>query len=244
LSSQVVPLAFCTGGGQTPVAVLHAPAVWHWSAVHTTGLLPVHTPAWHVSGCVHALLSSQVVPLAFCTGGGQTPVVVSHVPAVWHWSAVHTTGLPPIHIPASHVSGCVHALLSSQVVPLAFCTGGGQTPVAVLHAPAVWHWSAVHTTGLLPVHTPAWHVSGCVHALLSSQVVPLAFCAGGGQTPVAVLHAPAVWHWSAVHTTGLLPVHTPFWQVSVWVHAFPSSQAVPLTLIGMLHVPSALQVPG
>src|SRR6185503_2498691 len=33
-------------------------------AVHTTGLDPVHTPAWHADACVHALLSLHAVPLA------------------------------------------------------------------------------------------------------------------------------------------------------------------------------------
>jgi len=79
----------------------------------------------------------------------------------------------------------------------------------------------------VPAHVPFVHLSPVVHLSPSSQVVPLAFCTGVGQTPVAVLHAPAVWHWSAVHTTGLLPVHTPALQVSVWVQAFPSLQVVP-----------------
>src|SRR5437667_443496 len=40
---------------------------------------------------------------------------------------------------------------------------------------------------------------------------------------------PATWHWSsAVQTTGLLPVQTPLWQVSLRVQAAPSSQGVVL----------------
>jgi hypothetical protein len=51
----------------------------------------------------------------------------------------------------------------------------------------------VHTTGLPPVQTPAWHVSVWVQALPSPQLVPfVAF--GLEQTPVAVLQTPATWH--------------------------------------------------
>jgi hypothetical protein len=47
--------------------------------------------------------------------------------------------------------------------------------------------------------------------------------------PVLGLHAPATWHGSlAAHTTGLLPVQTPAWQVSTRVHALPSLHDAPL----------------
>jgi len=47
-----------------------------------------------------------------------------------------------------------------------------------------------------------------------------------------------------VHTTGFFPVHTPPWQVSVCVQAFPSLHAVPSALAGLEHVPVAgSQVP-
>ena len=84
-------------------------------------------------------------------------------------------------------------------------------------------------TLLLPeAHVPFWQLSASVQALPSLQVVP--FSLGGlEQTPVLGLHVPASWHWScAVHVTGLLPVHTPAWQLSVWVQALPSLHAVPL----------------
>src|SRR2546422_11239275 len=49
---------------------------------------------------------------------------------------------------------------------------------------------------------------------------------------------PATWHWSeAVQATGLLPVQTPLWQVSVGVQALPSLQALPLAFTGFEHVP-------
>src|SRR5258706_486367 len=97
------------------------------------------------------------------------------------------TGLAPEHAPLWHVSAWVHALPSLQVVPLA-AGGLEQVPLAGLHVPATWHWSdAVHVTGFVPLHAPAWHVSVCVHALPSLQLVPLA--AGGlEQAPLAGLH--------------------------------------------------------
>jgi hypothetical protein len=69
-------------------------------------------------------------------------------------------------------------------------------------------------------------VSVWVHASPSLQAAPSG--AGGLEhTPVDGSQV-ATWHWSeAVHTTRLLPVHAPAWQVSVWVHASPSSQGVP-----------------
>src|SRR5213079_2213355 len=69
--------------------------------------------------------------------------------------------------------------------------------------------------------------------------------AGVEQVPVAGSHVPATWHWSeAVQTTGLLPVQSPLWQVSLCVQALPSLQAVPLLAFGLEHWPVAvLQVP-
>jgi hypothetical protein len=82
---------------------------------------------------VHALLSLHVVPFAFATGAGH-PVAATHVPIVWHWSVVHVTAVPPVHVPDWHVSPLVHALLSLHVVPLAT---GEQVPTlpARLQAP-------------------------------------------------------------------------------------------------------------
>src|SRR6185295_4966225 len=109
---------------------------------------------------------------------------------------------------------------------------GSQTPG--------WHWSkAVHWTGLPPVQVPPWHVSVRVQALPSLQLVPsLAF--GLEHVPVAVSQAPATWHWSeAVHVTGLAPVQTPTWHVSVRVQPLPSLHVVPFGAAGLEHVPVA-----
>jgi len=123
----------------TPVAGLQVPATWQpSSAVHTTGLAPVQTPAWQVSLRLQALPSSQGLP--FGLGGSRhRPVNGSHAPDTWHWSlAVHTTVLVPTHAPSWQWSPCVHRLPSTHAIP--FVAGGLEhTPVAGLHAPATWH---------------------------------------------------------------------------------------------------------
>ena len=65
-----------------------------------------------------------------------------------------------------------------------------QTPVAELHEPATWHWSdAAHVTGFDPAQVPAWHLSVCVQALLSSHEEPFGL-AGLEHMPVVELHVP------------------------------------------------------
>jgi len=88
-----------------------------------------------------------------------------------------------LQFPPWHVSVCVHKLPSVHVVPSA--ATGLEQPVPGLHVPATWHWSvAVHTTGFDPVHTPAWHVSVCVHRLSSLQEPPsFAGCAVHASAP-------------------------------------------------------------
>ena len=94
-------------------------------------------------------------------------------------------------------------------------------------------------TGFVPVHVPDWHASVCVQALPSLHDVPSA-AFGFEQLPVAGSHVPATWHWSlAVHVTGLEPVQTPVWHVSVCVQALPSLHAVPFDAFGFEQVPVA-----
>jgi hypothetical protein len=116
----------------------------------------VQLPEWQLSAVVHALPSVQLAPSAFA-GFEHVPLLVSHAPTSWHWSlAAQTTGFAPVHAPDWHASVCVHALPSLQVAPFAFA-GFEQSPLVTSQDPAAWHWSlAEHTTGLAPVHTPAW----------------------------------------------------------------------------------------
>jgi hypothetical protein len=205
--------------------------------VHVTGFEPVQVPFWQLSLCVHALPSLHDVPFA-ATGFEHVPLLGLHVPAVWHASlAVHVTGFDPVHVPFWQLSLWVHALPSLHDVPFA-ATGFEHVPLAGSQVPAVWHASlAVHVTALPPVHVPFWQLSLCVHALPSLQDVPLA-ATGFEHVPVLGLHVPAVWHVSlAVHVTGFEPVHVPFWQLSLCVHALPSLQDVPLAAAGFEHAP-------
>jgi hypothetical protein len=119
-----------------PVAPLHTPTSWHWSAaLHVTGLEPTQLPAEHVSTWVQAFPSLQAVPVAL-GGLEQAPVAPSHTPTSWHWSAaVQVTGDAPVHAPAWHVSDCVHALPSLQDTPFVW-SGLLQSPVAGAHVPA------------------------------------------------------------------------------------------------------------
>src|SRR5437016_3292735 len=86
---------------------------------------------------------------------------------------------------------------------------------------------------------PAWQVSLRVQASPSLQAEPSAVF-GLEQVPLAGSQIPATWHWSsAVQTTGFAPMQLPAWQVSVWVQASPSAQALPSAWFGLEHVPLA-----
>jgi len=88
------------------------------------------------------------------------------------------------------VSVIVHALPSLQTAPSGLA-GLEQTPVDGLQTPAAWHWSdAAQTTGLAPVHVPAWQVSLVVQALPSLHALPFGF-AGFEHAPVDGLQTPA-----------------------------------------------------
>jgi hypothetical protein len=84
---------------------------------------------------------------------------------------------------------------------------------------------------------PPKQVSPTVQAFQSSQLAP------SGATPVT--HWPVLgsqvlvrheFHCDGGQTTGVPPVHTPAWQVSVWVQALPSLQVVPSGRFGTTQV--------
>jgi hypothetical protein len=235
-SLHVVPSAEA-GFEQLPVVGSHVPGEWHWSdAVQVTGLEPTQTPAVHSLVWLHLSVPAQTVPSA--AAGFEHPVVGLHVPATWHASlAVHVTVPVPTQVPDWQASDGVHALPSLHVVPLG-TAGFEHAPEVGSHVPATWHWSlAEHVTGVDPVHAPATHAYIWLHLLLPVQVVPSG-AAGSEHTPVLGLHEPATWHASLeVQVTGFEPMHVPLWQVSLWVQAFPSLQAVPLAAAGLEHTP-------
>jgi hypothetical protein len=162
-------------------------------APHVTGLDPTQEPELQVSVRVHALPSSQTVPLG-AGGLEHVPDAGLQMPATWHWSeAVQATEFEPTHAPAEHASVCVHALPSLQLVPSA-AAGFEQAPLVGSQAPARWHWSlALHVTGFDPVHVPPEHAYVCSHLLLPVHAVPSG-AVGFEHVPVAVLHVPTEWH--------------------------------------------------
>jgi hypothetical protein len=118
--------------------------------------------------------------------------------------------------------------------------GYEHAPVAGLHTPGMWHASPPPQSTALPaVQTPPWHVSLCVQALPSLQLVPFGLF-GFEHAPVAGLHTPGMWHASpSPQSTGAPPVQTPPWHVSVCVQALPSLHPVPFGLFGFEHMPVA-----
>src|SRR2546429_687152 len=193
----------------------------------------------HWSSYVPVLPSSHVVPSGLA-GLEQLPVAGSHVPASWHWSsAVHTTELPPVQVPAWQVSVCVQASPSLHAVPSALA-GFEQRPPAGSQTPATWHWFwAVQTTGLPPVQAPAWQVSVRGQAVPSPQLVPVS----GVTVPPAVQSPARGLQWSEVQVTAVPPLRPPLVQVSVWLQASPSSHAAPvLGVTVQLAVPLQMRV--
>jgi hypothetical protein len=124
---------------QSPVCGSHVPSLHASPPVHTTGLIPVHTPPWQRSTFVHASASSHTLPSG--SGGVEHfPVFGSQVPAAWHGSiAVHVFGVPPVHTPAWQVSSCVHSSPSSHATPSGSAGEAEHIPVAGSHVPATWH---------------------------------------------------------------------------------------------------------
>jgi hypothetical protein len=187
---------------------------------------------------VQALPSLQAEPSGLA--GFEQPADGSQVPAVWHWSsAVHVTAAPPAQVPFWQVSFVVQTLPSLQAVPLGF-DGDEQTPVAGLHVPAFWQAPGAGQARTVPEHVPPEQESSTVQEFPSSHPVPSAWLPYT-QLPVVGLHVPGVWHGpGAGQITGLVPVHTPLWQVSLWVQRLPSLHTAPLTLVGaLMHRPSA-----
>jgi hypothetical protein len=140
---------------------------------------------------------------------------------------VHTTGVPARHAPAPLQRLMpLQALPSSQVMPAA--TGWWTAPFTGSQESAVQGLPSSMVAGVPFAQVPAWQVSRPSQTVALSQLVPSGF-AGLEQTPVAELQTPTSRHAPcAEQMTGLLPVQTPLWQVSDWVQALLSLQAVPL----------------
>src|SRR5689334_14760134 len=88
-----------------------------------------------------------------------------------------------------------------------------------------------------PTQMPDSQWSFSVHTVPSSQAVPSGAGAALAQ-PRTGSHAPAWWQGPASQTMGLPPTHAPFWQLSIVVHTFWSSHAVPFAT-GVCMIPCA-----
>jgi hypothetical protein len=99
----------------TPVPGSHESSVQGLPSSIVFGLPPVHVPLTQLSVCVHASLSEQLFAslLSFDT----TPVPGSHESSVHGLPSSIVFGLPPVHVPLTQLSVCVHASLSEQVLP-------------------------------------------------------------------------------------------------------------------------------
>jgi hypothetical protein len=151
-----------------------------------------HTPERQLSPDVQTFPSSQGAPSGFATGM-QLPEKPSQVLCWWHWSGGgQTTGFVPVQVPDWQRSVCVQAFPSLHLVPSG-AFGFEQAPVPGSQVPATWQAScAVQVTGL-PTQLPAWQLSFCVQAFLSSQLVP-SVLAGFEHAPVPGSQVPTLWH--------------------------------------------------
>jgi hypothetical protein len=197
---------------------------------------PVHTVPFDFEGFVHI------------------PVVMSHVPAVWHWSlAEQETAVPP-HTPPVQTSVVVHLLPSLHVVPLA-AAGLEHTPF--VQVPATWHWSlAAHAWP----HEP--QLFGSVFVFASQPLAPFMSqsCSGGVQTrpphvplahdsmPPATVHAcpqvpqllgsAAVW---SSQPSAFIMLQSPQPVVHAMAHVPLAHEAVPFAVPHFfLHAPQLL----
>jgi len=116
-SGQGSPSGLVEGMPQAPLGEKQIPATWQLLGTgQTFGGPLVHTPAWQVSGSVHASRSLQSAPSAWIVST-QAPVATSHAATAQVLAVEQTTGEPPTQAPASQASTCVQASPSSQGEP-------------------------------------------------------------------------------------------------------------------------------
>lgn len=166
------------------------------------------------------------------------PVAASHESTVHGFPSSHVFGVLTHPFTGSQVS-VVQALLSEQL------TGVWTQPVAGLQLSTVQALLSSQLRDVPPPQTPAVHVSPTTHMLPELHEVPSCLFAYS-HCPVAWLQIPSCLQGlvGASHTTSVPPVHTPAWQVSVWVQALLSEQDVPSAFAGLEQTPVAgSQVP-
>jgi hypothetical protein len=112
---------------QLPSAGLQLSSVQALPSSHTTGFEPAHVPASHASVCVQASPSVQALLSSFVYS---QPDAGLHVSSVQALPSSQVSGFEPVQAPATQVSVCVQASLSSQAVP------SRGTQVSLIHDPA------------------------------------------------------------------------------------------------------------
>src|SRR5256712_7970572 len=78
---------------------------------------PVHTPAWHVSAPLHTSPSLHEVP--FASAVCWHPATGSQMSVVQGLLSLQSRAVPPVQVPAWHVSMPLHTLPSLHGVPFA-----------------------------------------------------------------------------------------------------------------------------
>src|SRR5262249_6815308 len=124
----------------------------------------LQAPDWQVSFSVHAFPSVQGVPfMAF--GFEHMPVIVSQVPATWHWSLGEQTTGVPAQVPLLPTSPVVQRFPSLQEFP-----GSGEC----MHPLTVSQESAVHglPSSQFVAHDPQTTVVTASDQLLSVPPFP------------------------------------------------------------------------
>jgi hypothetical protein len=126
--------------------------------VQTTGLPPVHVPAWQASVWVQALPSSQLVP--FVTGVWTQPVSGLQLSAVHGLLSSHEMAALEHEPPAQTPEATWHLSVVVQAIPLL----SWQLPVAL----QAWHWPQA----LLVQQKPSVQLLPVLHWLVVVQTAP------------------------------------------------------------------------
>src|SRR5438445_663694 len=132
------------------VSVVHGLLSLQLSAVP-----PMQMPARQVSAPLHTLPSLHEVP--FASAVCWQPASWSQVSVVQGLLSLQLSGVPALQAPAWQVSAPLHTFPSPHGVP--FTTGTFRQPVAGSQLSVVQGLLSLHSSGVPPVHAPAWQVS-------------------------------------------------------------------------------------
>jgi len=185
-SAHDVPAA--TGVCVMPATGSQASAVHGLPSSSAGGVPATQAPEpLQVSAPLQAFVSAHDVPEG--AGTCVIPAMASHASTVHGFPSSRLGGVPGWQAPAaSQVSLPLHAFESAQEVPAA--TGVCVTPPFASQASAVHGLPSSTGTPVPPPQAPEVQTSPLVHALPSSQALPLGFD-GFEQAPVTGLHVPA-----------------------------------------------------